>query len=68
MKKVIKVITADGQTVKVMLDNWGGGAAPLHRRWTLQPEGWYCVDNGQLAQGLYSLAFHPMKVWDARHH
>jgi len=39
MKKVIKLRTADGQTVRVMLDNWGGGIDRLHRRWMLQPEG-----------------------------
>jgi hypothetical protein len=66
MKKVIKLLTADGKTVKVMLDNWGGGMDRLHRRWTLQADGWQCVDNGEIAQGLNSLASHPMKLWDAR--
>jgi len=62
MKKVIKLKTASGQTVKVMLDNWGGGMDRLHRRWTLQPEGWCCVDNGELAQSLESFTSHPMKL------
>ena len=66
MKKVIKLLTAHNQTVKVMLDNWGGGMDRLHRRWTLQPEGWLCVDNGEIAQGLDSLVSHPVKLWDAR--
>jgi len=35
MKKIIMLKTAGGQTVKVMLDNWGGGMDRLHRRWTL---------------------------------
>jgi hypothetical protein len=63
MKKVIKLKTAGGQTVKVMLDNWGGGMDRLHRRWTLQPEGWHCVDNGEVAQSLESFTSHPMKLW-----
>jgi hypothetical protein len=65
MKKVIKLITADGQTVKVMLDNWGGGMDRLHRRWPLVPGGWHCVDNGEIAQSLDSLTSHPVKLWDA---
>jgi hypothetical protein len=66
MKKVVKLRTVDGQTVKVMLDNWGGGMDRLHRRWTLQPDGWYCVDNGKFAQGVDSLASHPMKLLDVK--
>ena len=66
MKKVIKLLTAHGKTVKVILDNWGGGMDHLHRRWTLQPDGWHCVDNGEIAQGLHSLVSHPVKLWDAR--
>ena len=66
MKKVIKLLTADGKIVKVMLDSWGAGMDRLHRRWTLQPEGWQCVDTGAIAQGLDSLASHPMKLWGPR--
>jgi hypothetical protein len=65
MKKVIKLKTTDGQTVKVMLDNWGGGMDRFHRRWTLQPEGWHCVDSGELAQSQPSFMSHPMKLGNA---
>jgi len=65
MKKAIMLKTASGQTVKVMLDNWGGGIDRHHRRWTLQPEGWLCVDNGEMAQGLETFRSRPMKLWDA---
>jgi hypothetical protein len=67
MKKVIKLIADNGQTVKVVLDNWGCGMDRQHRRWTLQPEGWLCVDNGEIAQGLDTLVSHPMKLWNAQH-
>jgi hypothetical protein len=66
MKKMIKLLTVDGKVVKVMLDNWGAGMDRLHRRWTLQAEGWHCVDNGEIAQGLESLDSHPMKLWAGR--
>ena len=67
MKKIIKVMTADGQTVRVMLESWGGGMDRLHRHWTLQPDGWYCVDTGKFAQSEDSLAFGAMRLLDARH-
>ena len=66
MKKIIKLLTAHDETVKVTLDNWGGGMDHLYRRWTLHPEGWLCVDNGEIAQGLVSSVSHPMKLWNAR--
>jgi len=66
MKKVIQLKTASGETVKVVLDNWGGGMDRLHRRWTLQPEGWHCVDNGEIAQSLETFRSRPMKLWDAQ--
>jgi len=62
MKKAIKLKTADGQTVRLVLDNWGGGIDRLHRRWTLRPEGWLCVDSGELAQGLDSFLGRPVKL------
>jgi hypothetical protein len=65
MKKVVMVKTAAGQTVKVMLDNWGGRMDRLHRRWTLAPEGWHCVDTGEIAQSLQTFTSRPMKLWDA---
>lgn len=64
MKKVIKLRTADGHTIKVMLDNWGGGMDRFHRRWTLVPDGWHCVDSGELAQSQESLMSRPMKLWN----
>ena len=63
MRKVIRLKTATGETVKVMLDNWGGGMDRLHRRWSLQPEGWHCVDSGEIAQGLESFTSRPVKLW-----
>ena len=66
MKKVIKIKTASGQTVKLMLDNWGSGVDSLHRRWSLQAEGWHCVDNGELAQSQNSFMSHPMRLSSSR--
>jgi hypothetical protein len=63
MKKVIKLKTPSGQTVKVMLDNWGSGRDGVHRRWSLQPEGWHCVENGEVAQSQNSFMSHPMKLF-----
>jgi hypothetical protein len=66
MKKIIKLKTAGGQTVKVILDNWGSGIDGLHRRWSLQPEGWHCVDNGEVAQSQDSVMSHPMRLSTSR--
>jgi len=66
MKKVIQLKTASGETVKVMLDNWGGGMDRLHRRWTLQHEGWHCVDNGDIAQSLETFTSRPMRLWNTQ--
>jgi hypothetical protein len=68
MKKVIKLETADGKIVKVMLDNWGCGMDRLHRRWMLQPEGWQCVDTGAVARSLHSLTSHPMRLLHSSRH
>ncbi|MGD0288876.1 MAG: hypothetical protein ABSC63_04350 [Candidatus Binataceae bacterium] len=62
MKKAIKLRTAAGQMVKVMLDNWGGGIDRLYRRWTLEPGGWHCVDNGEIAQSVDSFLNRPIKL------
>jgi hypothetical protein len=62
MKKAIKLKTASGQTVKVMLDNWGSGMDRLHRRWSLHLEGWHCVENGEVAQSQNSFMSHPMRL------
>jgi hypothetical protein len=62
MKKSIKLLTAKGETLKVALDNWGGGIDRLHRRWTLANDGWHCIDNGEVAQSLESFTSHPMRL------
>ena len=63
MKKVIKLETADGKIVKVMLDNWGCGMDRLHRRWTrCNRKCWQCVDTGAVARSLHSLTSHPMRL------
>jgi hypothetical protein len=67
MKKGIRLLTTSGQTIKITLDGWGGGTDRYHRRWTLAPEGWRCVDNGEVAQGMESLISHPMKLGEPRH-
>lgn len=66
MKKAIQLKTASGETVKVILDNWGGGMDRLHRRWTLHPEGWHCADNGEIAQSLETFTSRPMKLWNTQ--
>jgi hypothetical protein len=66
MKKVIKIKTASGLTVKLMLDNWGSGVDSVRRRWSLQPEGWHCVDNGEVAQSQNSFMSHPMRLSSSR--
>jgi len=66
MRKVIKLKTASGRTVKVMLDNWGSGRDKLHRRWLMQPDGWHCADNSEIAHTFDSFIAHPMQLFTSR--
>jgi hypothetical protein len=50
MKQTVKLRTSEGETVCVVLDNWGSGLDDLRRRWTLVEDCWLCTDTGELAQ------------------
>jgi hypothetical protein len=50
MRKSITLRTGGGKRVHLRLDNWGVGTDKLFRRWTREPDGWHCVDTGEIAQ------------------
>jgi hypothetical protein len=50
MRKSITLRTGDGKRIHLRLDNWGGGTDRLFRRWTREPDGWHCIDTGEIAQ------------------
>jgi hypothetical protein len=50
MRKRLRLKTQDGTKVFVHLDNWGVGIDRMFRRWTREPDGWLCVDTGQIAR------------------
>jgi hypothetical protein len=50
MRKLVTLRTETGKRISVHLDNWGGGIDRLYRRWMLEPDGWHCVDTGEIAQ------------------
>jgi hypothetical protein len=49
MRKLITLRTGDGKRIYVHLDNWGGGNDKFYRRWTREPDGWHCIDTGEIA-------------------
>ena len=50
MKQTVKLRTSEGESVLVVLENWGSGLDDLLRRWTLEEDYWLCTDTGELAQ------------------
>ena len=50
MKQTVKLRTSEGESVLVVLENWGSGLDDLLRRWTLEEDCWLCTDTGELAQ------------------
>ena len=61
MRKFITLRTDDGRRVYVSLDGWGGGTDRFHRRWTRDPEGWRCVDSGEIAHRAGLLFTRPLR-------
>jgi len=50
MRRLITLRTEAGRRVYVHLDNLGAGVDRLYRRWSREPDGWHCVDTGEVAQ------------------
>jgi hypothetical protein len=65
MKKFITLRTDEGNRVLVSLDGWGAGVDRMHRRWTREPEGWRCIDTGEVAHKsglLFRHAIRPLGI------
>jgi hypothetical protein len=62
MKKYITLRTDKGDRVFLTLDGWGAGVDKLHRRWTRDPDGWRCLDNGDIAHKTGLLFSRPMRT------
>jgi Flp pilus assembly pilin Flp len=50
MRPVVKLRTSEGDSVRIVLENWGSGLDHLLRRWVLVDGYWECMDTGRLAQ------------------
>ena len=50
MRRTIHLTTAQGKRVDLHLHNWGGGTDRMFRNWTKEPDGWHCVDTGEIGQ------------------
>lgn len=50
MRRLITLRTDGGKRFYVRLDNLGSGIDRLYRRWSREPDGWHCVDTGEIAQ------------------
>jgi Flp pilus assembly pilin Flp len=50
MKWTVKLLTTEGNKVRIVLENWGSGLDHIFRRWTLRDGCWQCMDSGEIAQ------------------
>jgi hypothetical protein len=48
MKKLMTLKTEGDERVLIHLDNWGVGTDRLYRRWTLEHDGWHCLETGEV--------------------
>ena len=62
MKKYITLRTDRGDRVYLTLDGWGAGMDKLHRRWTRDPDGWRCLDSGDVAHSTGLLFARPLRT------
>ncbi len=44
------VRTDRGNRVVIHLDNWGGGTDRQFRRWIREPDGWRCLETGEMGR------------------
>lgn len=50
MRRLIRLKTEAGRRIYVHLDHFGAGIDGLYRRWSHEPDGWHCIDTGEVAQ------------------
>lgn len=60
MKKFITLRPDNGDRIFIALDGWGAGVDRSHRRWTRDPDGWRCLDSGDVAHRRGLLFTHPV--------
>ncbi|HEY1852803.1 MAG TPA: hypothetical protein VGG60_17410 [Candidatus Binataceae bacterium] len=68
MKRFITLRTDNGDRVYLELDGWGAGIDRHHRRWTRDPDGWRCVDSGDVARRTGLIFSRPLKPLGAGRH
>lgn len=47
--KRITLMTMGGRRLTVALDHWGAGVDAGFRRWLREPDGWRCLETGEVA-------------------
>jgi hypothetical protein len=50
MRKLLTLRNSAGDRIRLHLENSGGGIDNSFRRWMLEPDGWRCIETGELAQ------------------
>src|ERR1700730_9827666 len=50
MKRTVELQTSEGNSVRILLENWGSGLDGTRRRWTLGDGYWQCMDSAEIAQ------------------
>ena len=50
--KSIALTKANGEKLKLVLNNYGAGVDRLNRRWILDAGCWNCIETGETAQRL----------------
>jgi len=50
MRRAVRLLTSEGELVRILLENWGSGLDHSMRRWTMQDGLWLCVDSVDLAK------------------
>ncbi len=54
----ITLKTADGNRMPLVLDHFSAGVDPIFRRWIREPDGWQCVETGEIA--------HETRLWSRK--
>jgi hypothetical protein len=72
VKRTLKLVTRDGNPIRIELENRGSGLDQHRRRWVLSEGYWQCVDTEELAQesrlGPFKTSADAAQASDQLHH
>jgi hypothetical protein len=50
VQRILKLLTSDGNPIRIQLEHRGSGVDERRRRWILAEDYWHCVDTDEIAQ------------------